>query len=80
MRLACYCEGRDVLLTSGYEQVSMRMFRKRGMRQANGPESGDAGPLRIRNHALACRPWEVRLVSEPPLPPAVAPLGECATA
>jgi oxygen-independent coproporphyrinogen-3 oxidase len=27
-RLACYREGRDVLLAEGYEQVSMRMFRR----------------------------------------------------
>jgi len=27
IRLACYREGREVLLASGYEQVSMRMFR-----------------------------------------------------
>ncbi len=27
-RLACYREGRDVLLASGYDQVSMRMFRR----------------------------------------------------
>lgn len=31
IRLACYREGRSLLLSSGYEQVSMRMFRtKRG--------------------------------------------------
>jgi oxygen-independent coproporphyrinogen-3 oxidase len=38
VRLACYREGRDVLLGSGYEQVSMRMFRKTGLPRANGPE------------------------------------------
>ena len=29
VRLACYREGRALLLSSGYEQVSMRMFRSR---------------------------------------------------
>lgn len=29
IRLACYREGRSLLLHSGYEQVSMRMFRSR---------------------------------------------------
>ncbi len=29
IRLACYREGRALLLSSGYEQVSMRMFRSR---------------------------------------------------
>ena len=38
VRLACYREGRDVLLASGYEQVSMRMFRRRGLPKPNGPE------------------------------------------
>ncbi|HUR53555.1 MAG TPA: STM4012 family radical SAM protein [Gemmataceae bacterium] len=38
VRLACYREGRDVLLASGYEQVSMRMFRRRRLPQVNGPE------------------------------------------
>lgn len=28
LRLACYREGRDLLLAEGYEQVSMRMFRR----------------------------------------------------
>src|SRR5436305_10040325 len=28
IRLACYREGRDLLLAEGYEQVSMRMFRR----------------------------------------------------
>lgn len=28
LRLACYREGRELLLGEGYEQVSMRMFRK----------------------------------------------------
>lgn len=28
IRLECYREGRDLLLSSGYEQVSMRMFRR----------------------------------------------------
>lgn len=29
IRLACYREGRSILLSSGYEQVSMRMFRSK---------------------------------------------------
>lgn len=29
-RIACYREARDLLLSTGYEQVSMRMFRTRG--------------------------------------------------
>ena len=28
VRLACYRDARDLLLTEGYEQVSMRMFRR----------------------------------------------------
>ncbi|MEJ1241949.1 STM4012 family radical SAM protein [Chryseolinea sp. T2] len=35
-RLQLYREGRDLLLSNGYEQVSMRMFRKRqGLHQKN---------------------------------------------
>jgi len=37
-RLACYRSGRDFLLSEGYEQVSMRMFRARGV-------ADDAGPI-----------------------------------
>ena len=37
LRVSCYREGRALLLTEGYEQVSMRMFRKRGR--------GEGGPL-----------------------------------
>jgi oxygen-independent coproporphyrinogen-3 oxidase len=38
VRLACYREGRELLLSEGYEQVSMRMFRRRGLTSPNGPE------------------------------------------
>jgi oxygen-independent coproporphyrinogen-3 oxidase len=37
-RLACYRSGRDLLLSEGYEQLSMRMFRARGL-------AGEAGPV-----------------------------------
>ena len=30
LRLACYRTGRDLLRASGYEQISMRMFRRSG--------------------------------------------------
>lgn len=36
LRLACYRAGRDLLLGSGYEQVSMRMFRR-----INAPDAAD---------------------------------------
>jgi oxygen-independent coproporphyrinogen-3 oxidase len=36
-RLACYRSGRDFLLSEGYEQVSMRMFRTRGVADEAGP-------------------------------------------
>jgi oxygen-independent coproporphyrinogen-3 oxidase len=36
-RLACYRAGRDLLLGEGYEQVSMRMFRRAGDPAAGGP-------------------------------------------
>lgn len=36
LRVSCYREGRALLLTEGYEQVSMRMFRRRG-RGEDGP-------------------------------------------
>jgi oxygen-independent coproporphyrinogen-3 oxidase len=36
-RLACYRSGRDLLLGEGYEQVSMRMFRARGLADETGP-------------------------------------------
>ena len=39
LRLACYREGRDLLLAEGYEQVSMRMFRRR-IAAAGGTEEG----------------------------------------
>lgn len=38
IRLACYRAARELLLASGFEQVSMRMFRRRGLPAANGPE------------------------------------------
>ena len=37
VRLSCYREGRDLLLASGYEQVSMRMFRRADAPRAAGP-------------------------------------------
>ncbi|WP_329177496.1 STM4012 family radical SAM protein [Streptomyces sp. NBC_01477] len=46
-RLRLYRAGRDLLLGSGYEQVSMRMFRRRG-----GPHpGGDAGQGAGADHA-----------------------------
>src|SRR5205823_11065828 len=41
IRLACYREGRELLLAEGYEQVSMRMFRRAGARWAQ-----DSDPVR----------------------------------
>jgi len=38
LRLACYREARALLNTEGYEQVSMRMFRRRGAGGEAGPE------------------------------------------
>lgn len=37
VRLACYRAGRDLLLAEGYEQVSMRMFRRGGAHAAPRP-------------------------------------------
>lgn len=37
IRLACYRAARDLLRTEGYEQVSMRMFRKTALRSKEGP-------------------------------------------
>lgn len=37
MRYSLYAHGRDVLLESGYEQVSMRMFRRAGKASQDGP-------------------------------------------
>ena len=37
IRLACYWEGRSLLLGEGYTQVSMRMFRASHAPAANGP-------------------------------------------
>lgn len=37
IRLACYREGRALLLAEGYEQVSMRMFRSASAPSADGP-------------------------------------------
>ena len=43
-RLACYRAGRDLLLGEGYEQVSMRMFRRIGrVTTARGAAAGDVG-------------------------------------
>lgn len=43
LRLACYRAGRDLLLSEGYRQVSMRMFRREA---AAGPRDADsAGPV-----------------------------------
>jgi oxygen-independent coproporphyrinogen III oxidase len=36
-RLACYRAGRDLLLSHGYEQVSMRMFRAPALGEEAGP-------------------------------------------
>lgn len=36
-RLACYRAGRDLLVSEGYEQISMRMFRARGAADETGP-------------------------------------------
>jgi oxygen-independent coproporphyrinogen-3 oxidase len=40
LRLACYQAGRDLLLSSGYTQVSMRMFRA-----AHAPDMATPGPV-----------------------------------
>lgn len=37
LRLSCYREGRAALLDAGYEQVSMRLFRKAGTDEPAGP-------------------------------------------
>lgn len=37
LRLACYQEGRTMLKSQGYEQVSMRMFRRSGTPAEGGP-------------------------------------------
>jgi oxygen-independent coproporphyrinogen-3 oxidase len=37
IRLACYREGRSLLLSEGYTQVSLRMFRKTDLNSNSGP-------------------------------------------
>ncbi|MCE9562753.1 MAG: STM4012 family radical SAM protein [Planctomycetes bacterium] len=37
VRLACYREGRELLLAEGYSQVSMRMFRRYDASEVGGP-------------------------------------------
>ena len=37
IRLACYREGRSLLLSEGYSQVSLRMFRKNALNSHDGP-------------------------------------------
>ncbi len=37
LRLDCYRAGRDLLAASGYQQLSMRMFRRQGVAQVDGP-------------------------------------------
>ncbi len=43
LRLSCYREGRAALLSEGYEQVSMRFFRKRGTGGEDGWSEGTVG-------------------------------------
>jgi oxygen-independent coproporphyrinogen-3 oxidase len=43
LRLACYRHGRDRLLADGYEQVSMRMFRRHGPAVGLGAGASDVG-------------------------------------
>lgn len=46
LRLSCYREGRELLLTEGYEQVSMRMFRKKPPLTPNPSRSrGEGGTI-----------------------------------
>jgi len=42
-RLSLYRTGRDFLLTEGYTQMSMRMFRRASGEQATGSADGEAG-------------------------------------
>ncbi len=37
IRLLCYRTGRELLLAEGYDQMSMRMFRRSGQSEAGGP-------------------------------------------
>ena len=37
IRLACYREGRDLLLAQGYQQISMRMFQKPNLNAISAP-------------------------------------------
>jgi oxygen-independent coproporphyrinogen-3 oxidase len=37
LRLACYRSGRELLLAEGYEQISMRMFRRAGSAAGDDP-------------------------------------------
>lgn len=37
IRLACYRQGRDLLLSEGYRQISMRMFQKPGKSDLSAP-------------------------------------------
>ncbi len=45
-RLALYRHARELLLSAGYEQISMRMFRReRGQAEASGATKGDSAPV-----------------------------------
>jgi oxygen-independent coproporphyrinogen-3 oxidase len=44
IRLACYREGRDLLLAEGYEQVSIRMFRRGPLTPRADSARGASGP------------------------------------
>jgi oxygen-independent coproporphyrinogen-3 oxidase len=52
LRIACYREGRDLLLAEGYSQVSMRMFRRAERREPPG-KATEPGGLRRSAHPSA---------------------------
>ncbi|GAX44726.1 oxygen-independent coproporphyrinogen III oxidase [Tolypothrix sp. NIES-4075] len=64
IRLACYRKGRSLLLSSGYTQVSMRMFRREGEGgQVRQGDKGTRGQGGISPH--------------PPIPPSPTPVYSC---
>nr|WP_039753473.1 STM4012 family radical SAM protein [Hassalia byssoidea] len=68
IRLACYRQGRSLLLSSGYTQVSMRMFRQLGQ---GGRRQGAGG--RGQGEFVSPSPSS----SHPPLPPSPTPVYCC---
>ena len=78
IRLACYREGRSLLLSSGYTQVSMRMFQRLGQGDKERGRHGDTG---TRGHGdkeeFASSSPHPPIPPSPPLPLSPSPVYSC---